>query len=563
MNFRCTRSAATQAMSEIKRNNRRCENVLRSAEKWATVAGTLAPLPDATPELAHGWKQLLFNQFHDILPGTALPSAFVDARDMHGEAAAVAGRVANRSIQSISRQIDIPFEPDSVPVVVFNPHGFPVRQVLELEFGGLAGPLRVCDERGEWVPTQVIRSESLTPGRCRLAFLGSVPALGYRQYRVRKTGSAVVPDGPAAPVPESFVLQNEHLTAAVDPASGWLSSLVSAETGIDLLAGVSSAHAVVLHDDTDTWSHGIRSYRDVAGTFAVQRIDRTEHGPVRQAVRVISRFGSSRLIEEIRLDAGSQHLEVAVTLDWREQCTALKLRVPTGIRSPVATHEIPYGHLVRPALGQEVPTLNWVDIAGVDAVSGSPCGLGVLNDGKYSCDVNGADVGLMAVRSPAFAWHDPADLDSDEPYHYQDQGIQHFTYRLLPHGGDWRAAGLPAAGAVLNEPLTVQMECAHEGPLPPAQSFASVRQAGPNPSSVMMSVLKSPEIPDGEAGVIVLRAYETSGAPTAVEIDLPFLGRTVAAEFGACEIKTLLIPVDPSAPVVTADLLERPQTSVP
>jgi alpha-mannosidase len=59
-----------------------------------------------------------------------------------------------------------------------------------------------------------------------------------------------------------------------------------------------------------------------------------------------------------------------------------------------------------------------------------------------------------------------------------------------------------------------------------------------------------------EGDAFVVRAFESSGRPAPASIELPLLGRTIAAEFGANEIKTFLVPRDQSQPVVETDLLE-------
>ncbi|HET8590125.1 MAG TPA: glycoside hydrolase family 38 C-terminal domain-containing protein [Nakamurella sp.] len=537
------------AQSEVKRNNRRCENALRSAEKWATLASRLAPLPDARAELEHAWKQVLFNQFHDILPGSSLPEAYSDARDTHGEAAAIAARVTNRSVQSIARQIDTsaggPSErgvAGSVPVVVFNPHAFPVSETLEMEFGAFPGPAQVHDARGNPVTVQQIRSESVTSRR-RYALRAELPPLGYTTLRF---SPATGPDQQAAQPPADLVLDNGILRATIDPATGWLSSLVELASGTELVPGTPGPHAVVLDDPTDTWSHGVRSYREVAGTFRPESVVRVDAGPVRNSVRVTSRYRESTLVEEIRLDAGAQYLDVAVTVNWQQQLQALKLRFPAALDDTVATHEIPYGHLVRPAEGQEVPSHSWVDVTG--RAGGAEFGLALINDSKYSFDVDGAEIGMMVLRSPAYAWHDPAVLEPGVPYRFQDQGIQRMRYRLLPHAGGWQTAGVPAAGAVLNEPVTAVLDSNHPGTLPLERSFGRVRS-----DSVMLTVIKPGE---DDPDTVVVRAYETAGTAGTAEFDLPLLGRTVTAEFGACEIKTLVLPADPVAGVTEVNLLE-------
>jgi alpha-mannosidase len=66
-------------------------------------------------------------------------------------------------------------------------------------------------------------------------------------------------------------------------------------------------------------------------------------------------------------------------------------------------------------------------------------------------------------------------------------------------------------------------------------------------------VIKAAE--DGN-GDVVVRAYESTGRPARARFELPFLDRTLEAEFGASEIKTFLVPRGSAAPVVETDLLE-------
>src|ERR671920_2139997 len=91
------------AHSGIKRWNRRAENALASAEAWSAVASIAAGQPYPRADLDRAWKQVLFNQFHDTLGGTAIEPAYDDARDQLGEAASIAARLRNTAIQSIGR----------------------------------------------------------------------------------------------------------------------------------------------------------------------------------------------------------------------------------------------------------------------------------------------------------------------------------------------------------------------------------------------------------------------------------------------------------------------------
>ncbi|MBB4909770.1 alpha-mannosidase [Actinophytocola algeriensis] len=529
------------AHSGVKRWNRRAENLLARAEKWASVAAALSDVEYPLADLTSAWKLVLFNQFHDTLGGAAIEPAYEDSRDQYGHAVSLAGEAFNRSVQTLARRIDIQQEPDMTPLVVFNPHPWRLVADIDFEFGGFAAfGARAVDDEGNPVAVQRTRSKATVNGwRRRLTLAADVPPLGYRVYRIHPAGDT---EGAPAITATDTRLENEFVALEIDPSTGWLSSLRDKVSDVDVAGG--GAHGVVIDDRSDTWGHRVRAYDKVAGTFAPRSVRLVEHGPVRAVVRVVSEYGSSTLTEEYVLGVRDRHVEVRVTLDWHEKQKLLKLRFPTALSSAEATFEIPYGHLVRPANGSEEAAQAWVDVSG-ELPGGRRAGLAVLNDGKYGHDVLGGDIGVTAARSPVYAWHEPKELDPEELYTFQDQGRQEFTCRLVPHGGDWRAASVVRLAAELNQPAFPLLESYHDGDLPAVRSFMAVSDG-----SVVPTVLKAAE--DGDA--LVVRAYETAGR--ACDATIEVLGRTVTASFGPAEIKTFLVPHDVDAPVVETDMIE-------
>jgi alpha-mannosidase len=469
--------------SGIKRWNRRTENLLLRAEKWSAIADFLGLRPYPHDALRDAWKLLLFNQFHDTLAGTSIKPAYEDARDQLGHAASLAANAFNAAVQSIARQIHVEHEDDVRPVVVFNPHPWRLRTTVEIEYTWMR-PVgaHVVDDAGAVVPMQMTRPlTTMSSSRGRLVFPVDVPPLGYRTYRV----------GPGA----------------VDVA------LPDVQPDREF-----ATRAAVIDDRSDTWGHDVVAYDPELGEF--ERVSREviETGPVQTIVRVESRYGASSLREDYVYAAGVPYVDVRVTLDWREQLALLKLRYACGAAGE-ATYEAPYGHVVRPANGDEEPGQSWVS-------AGS---LAVANDAKYGYDVRDGEIGISAVRSPVWAWHDPRELEEGGDFEYMDQGLQSFTVRLVPHDGDWRAAGVVRRAAELNQPPFALIETYHDGSLPQQQSFGS--DGG---GDVVVTVLKGAE--DG-AGYVV-RAYESSGREA--DAHLEFLGQPIDTRFRANEIKTFV-----------------------
>jgi alpha-mannosidase len=330
-----------------------------------------------------------------------------------------------------------------------------------------------------------------------------------------------------------------------DPQTGWITSLRDLQYGVEVFSGP-AARPVVIDDPHDTWGHGVFQWDQVIGEFGGAQIKLLEHGPVKSVLRVTSRYQASTLIQDFSMVPGLDQIDVHLTVDWREQHKMLKLRFPVNLQEAAATFEIPYGQIERSANGDEEPFQSWVDLSGM--AQEKPYGFSLLNDGKYSLDVNGADIGLTVLRSPVYAHHIPHELQPERDYPYMDQGIQHFQYTLYPHTGSWQQAGTVQRAAGLNQPPVALFTTYHpKGTLPQSDSFITV-----TPENIMVTVLKQAE----GGHDLILRAYETGGLPARGVIQLPKWGRAIETVFKPREIKTFRIPRDPSQPVCETNLLE-------
>ena len=529
------------AHSVVKRLNRRAENTLLSAEKYCAIAHRVTGLP-YPDDFARAWKAVLFNQFHDILAGTSLEAAYEDARDGFGEAMSIAGRNLNYALQSVSWSIGLE-QDGTTPVVVFNPHSWPGLAGVELEYGGLTGEEVLLDDEDRRIPLQSVRSRASARGRNRLAFVADLPAMGYRVYRVAPQPSK----GGEPPLrADESSAENERFRLSLDPETGFIAGLYDKERRVEVFGGP-AARPVVLADPSDTWSHGVVRFDDEVGSFSLERLALVEHGPVKAVLRVESRYGSSRLVQDFTVYAALDRIDVDVTVDWREQFKALKLRFPVNLRLVRATCEIPYGSIEREVDGAEQPGQGWIDLSGLSPQTGEPYGLSLLNDGKYGLDVKNEEIGLTVLRSPIYAHHDPFVPQPEESYSFIDQGIQRFTYALLPHEDGWEAAGTVRHAAELNQRPVALIESYHEGPLPTRDSYLSVE-----PDNVILEALKRAEGSDD----LILRCRETSKQATGATISLPGWSREIEADFAPCEIKTFRVPTDESLPVIETDLLE-------
>jgi alpha-mannosidase len=204
------------------------------------------------------------------------------------------------------------------------------------------------------------------------------------------------------------------------------------------------------------------------------------------------------------LDTASRRVNVDVLVDWREEQTLLRAEFPTAIRARFATCGIQFGSIDRPTHRNtsweqarfEVPGHRWMDL------SEPGRGLAVLDEAILGRSIEGGRLGLSLVRAPSFP--DPT----------ADRGQHRLRYALMPHGGDWRRAGVDAEAEAFNNPLVVRpISGDTEGRL---QAHAPFGIDVTGDAALEVAALKPSE--DGSGAV--LRLIEKHGAHGVARIDL-------------------------------------------
>ncbi|MBD2868794.1 alpha-mannosidase [Paenibacillus arenilitoris] len=537
-------SGCYAAHSGVKQWNRQAENKLAAAEKYSALAYWLTGQP-YPKEFDRAWKNVLFNQFHDILAGTSLEPAYQDAAYLYGEAMAIADRSLNYAVQSISWNIGIEQDERTTPIVAFNPHAWQSRVNVELEIGGIKPSAVLLDDQGNAVPFQTVKSQAAARGRFRLSFMADLPSMGYRVYKLLKESDSVKAVGEPIKAGD-HTLENGRFRLEFDPVSGGIKSLYDKKAEHEVFKG-EGARPVVIEDTSDTWSHDVLHFNKAVGGFRAKKVHRVEHGPVKSVIRVVSEYGSSKLIQDFAMYPDKDKIDVQVTVDWRESFKMLKLIFPMNVVFSKQTYEIPYGTIEREHNGEEEPGQSWVDYTGLVQDKNTIYGMSLINDAKYSYSIHNKELALTVLRSPIYAHHVPYEPDPEGEYSFIDQGIQRFQYTLLPHEGTWEDAGTVRCAAEVNCKPAAIIESYHEGKLPQTDSYASVDK-----DNIVISAIKKAEDNDD----LILRCYETSKKATTAEIRLPKWDRSVTAAFKPSEIKTFRIPRNAARPIKETNMLE-------
>lgn len=562
-------SGCYAAHSGIKRWNRMAENRLLASEKLSVLASLAVGL-DYPESFAHGWKQLLFNQFHDILAGTSLREAYEDARDMIGESLAIAGRSLNRAVQAISWAIDTEEDPDLTPIVVFNPHSWDSRMLVELETGACSPEDILLDDEGKQIYFQVCGSSAAARGRHKLVFTPQLPSFGYRTFTLIDHASpraeeirsrSLEADKPALPQAGHYFLENEWFRIEFDPETGAMVSLLDKESSFSFIGNSAGTELSVYRDTSDTWSHGVFAFDDLIGRCSLEGIRIVEEGPVKVVTAVTLKWNNSRIVQYFTLYRELKQIDLRFVVDWQERETLVKFRVPLNLDFRSAVTEIPYGAIERVTNGEEEPGQRWIDLSGQGCGTRDIFGLGLANDSKYSFSFRENFMEMTLLRTPLYAHHIPYEPEKEHDFSVIDQGIQEISCSLLPHRGGWRKSGIVQAAEILNQRPVAIRESGHAGVLPAQGSLLAIDQ-----KQVILSALKQAE----ESSDLIIRCYESTGERADAVITLnafgTFPGTRIKTRFKPHEIKTIKVSRDGTAEETNmlewseAEMLERTGT---
>ncbi|MET7521980.1 glycoside hydrolase family 38 C-terminal domain-containing protein [Streptomyces sp900116325] len=474
--------ATYTTQAKTKQGNRRSEHLLREAELWATVAALRAPgyaYPYET--LDRVWKTVLLHQFHDILPGSSIAWVHREARDTYEEVRAELADLVAEAVTELGAADGL---------VALNSSPYDRGQVMEL------------DAEASAVLPSGAQAQPLDEGRT--AVFARSPGLG-----------AGLLDGSAVPEREAvtsrtadggFVLDNGLLRVTVDH-DGLIAAVRDLDAHREVIAPGHRANLLQLHPDHpnhwDAWDidrHYRRSRTDLTGAESVELV---EEGPLRTAVRVVRTFGKSRLVQELRLAAGSRQVDIETEVDWQESEKVLKAAFPLDVHAERSTAEVQFGHVHRAthdntgwdAARFEICAHRWLRVAEPGY------GVAVLNDSTYGHDVTrtphesglATTVRLTLLRAP----HSP-DPETD-------LGTHRFRYALAPGA---EVTDAVRAGLALNLPLRAAV----------APMVPSLITTG-HPAVTVESV----KLAEDRSGDVIVRLYESAGgrAEAALRVGFP------------------------------------------
>ncbi len=429
--------------------NRLAENLLYEAELFASLATIVCGVDYPKAEIEAAWKKLLFNQFHDILPGSSIPEVYEDAKPEWEQMQSSANNILRQSLQTLTDRINLPRspQPNSLPVVVFNSLNWQRSEVVSVSLPSTTQQWQIQDSSGNQITSQLDADSQL------LFLANDIPAVGYRLFWLSPSQDA--PQNQSKTIALQYILENEYLRVEVDEKTGDLSSVFDKLNNREILCA--SGNQLQAFTDIgqywDAWNIDPNYAENILPPFQLKSIEWLEVGSLQNRLRVVRQLGRSEFIQDYVLQASSQILKITTKVNWLERHVLVKAAFPLNLEADFATYEIPCGAIQRTTKPQtaaekakwEVPALRWADLTqemGQGDIANS-YGVSLLNDCKYGYDAQPNQLRLSLLRSPE--WPNPE----------ADKGNHQFSYGLYPHAGSWEKAQTVKRGYEFNQPLIV------------------------------------------------------------------------------------------------------------
>ncbi|WP_254075388.1 alpha-mannosidase [Paenibacillus tritici] len=560
-----------------KRNNRKAEILYREAELWQTLAGQyLEPQQreEIGQDLHAGWKLILLNQFHDIIPGSSIPEVY-QTSDKEYQSIFALGESSLKSVMEAAVS-DIDTRGEGQPYVILNGLGWTRDMVAELELTGVEpSASAIYDKSGTRLESELVTAGEQAVLRVRVP---EVPAFGYVTVWLRDeqpetdseggnggVGGNSGNSGVHGSVENSGIVANDRnggdsgvvgdagegtrgdnggdelISAAAASfdlewetgyyrlrfnALGEIISLYDKEAGREIVkAGERLNRLHFFHDRPilwDAWDIDSRYEEQPAGEAVLLEKKLLSSGPVCEVLSFRWSIGQSEIAQELILYHSDRRIDFKTKVEWHEAHKLLKVGFPVDVVTSKATYEIPFGALERSTHRNTSWEQAQYEVCGhrYADVSEHDYGVSLLNDCKYGYDTQGSTIRLSLLRAPRW------------PDHSADQGHHEFTYSLYPHTGDWRSAHTQRQAAALNHTSYAVACDASAGQRPPAGTFLPYEG-----KQVVLDTVKLAE--DGSGSI--LRLYESAGGRETVKIGWP-LPHSAIYLSNALEEETELLP---------------------
>lgn len=475
------------SIGKNKRYNRKNEILYTQLE---TLASMLKEKGVEYPKevIARGWDVILLNQFHDIIPGSAIEEVYVQSDKEYNEifsnGTAALHAIAQEGAKSIRTE--------DHAIIVYNTQGYVRNDVVFVEGLEQVEITAITDCAGKQLPFQKTEDG-------KLAFYAEgIPKLGCKVFYYAIGEKSKESSEWNGQFENAFyrVMFNEQMEIV---------SLIEKTTGKEFIQAGKKGNELVTYEDRpmnwDNWDIDVFYKKKPYHADQVSEVCILEDGEVRKTLKITKQFADSVVTQKIHLYHDIPRIDFETDADWKEHNVLLRVNFPVDVNTTKATYEIQFGNVERETTNNhswdtakfEACGHKWADL------SEDNNGISLLNDCKYGYGIKDGNLSLTLIKAGTY------------PNENADIGEHHFVYSIYPHAGRWQEAETVEMAYNLNVPPVVVLQDHNEG-APAEEEFLFC-----DADNCFIEVLKEAEDQNGT----IIRMYENKNRHTKTRISLP------------------------------------------
>lgn len=418
------------SMARIKQGHRRLENKLSLCEKMLCQSG----IEYDKEKLLEAEKALLFTEFHDVLPGSAIKKVEEDSLKLIGYGEEILDRFILKSFFKLCMG-QTKAKEGEIPILIYNPHPYSVSGDFEVEFqmAELNHPskgiydVRVRNEKDEYIPSQ-LEQEASAHGmdwRKRVAFHATLAPMRISRFNCElelKQGYTRIK--PCEENGTHFILKNKTLDVAINKESGFVEKYL-----VDGQEMIKNIKIKVYKDDADPWGMNVEGFNECIGEFVPAGfVKLIENGDVRSKIQAKFKYNKSEAIVVYTFSKYGKTLDIDVKMFSNDENTMYKLCVETALdKAAKAYVQTMFGTEKTQKEGKESVFQKWCGLA--DAENS----ISIINSGTYGGSFEDNEIKLSLLRTAVYSAH-PVDgvklAGEDRIYEHIDIGERDFSFRI-------------------------------------------------------------------------------------------------------------------------------------
>lgn len=554
-------------MNQVKKHHRKLENTYYLTEKMVTHAFLNGLMSYPKLELNKALEDLLFCEFHDILPGTSISEVEQYALQKMDHGLEVLSQLKNKAFFTLlSGQNKA--DKGEFPILVYNPHPYSFDTVISCEFQPdepNENPDKfwipeIKDQNGKRLPCQLEKESSniSKDHRKRVVFRARLdPTCMNRFKSFLKNGK--LPKNKTSKILSDLKLKSDKAVLTINSKTGLVDGFQL--SGIHFLKS-GSISLKIMDDYPDPWGMKVDSFTNVIGKFSLMNskqsaefagIERKslaplriiEQGPIRTVVEALFQYNHSYACVRYKFPKKGKLLEVEIKLSWNEKDKMVKLSIPSRFENGTCLSQVPYGLQKHLSSQKERVTQKWLGVSSKN----KKYMLTLINEGVYGFDFISGELRPSLLRSPAYAAHPVPDkplVPSDRFEDRIDQGQRTFRFWLEIGSFEERLSSINREATNKNQsPIALCCFPAEKGRFPKQSILIEDK-------SIQLNALKIAE----EKNWLIIRLFEPLGQKKTTRVHLPVIQKTFELLFNPFEIKTIGIDID-NKEIFSTNLLEE------